>query len=141
VRGGAIVLVGNGQFVRLNARSGRILDRRSGADVRCDLGGGLRGGQVWVGSGEDPTAITGSVSVISLDTGEVVQTIGVARGPETFATGDSVWVRALTAHQVQRIDPATFRVTDTMPYPDDVTSGGFVVGFGAAWLADSTTIG
>jgi streptogramin lyase len=136
VHGGAVVLVGNGQLVRLNARSGRVLDRQPGASVRCDPGKGLRGGQVWVGSGEDPTAITGRVSVISLDTGEVVQSIEVGRGPDTFATSDSVWVRALNAHEVQRIDPATFRVTDTMPYPDDVTSGGFAVGFGAAWLAD-----
>jgi DNA-binding beta-propeller fold protein YncE len=134
IHGGAIVLAGNGQLVRLDARSGRVLGRRTGADVRCELGRGLRDGQVWVGSGEDPTVKT--VSVISLDTGEVVRTVDVGNGPETFATSDAVWVRAVAWHQLQRIDPATFEVTATLPYPDDVTFGGFAVGFDAAWLTD-----
>jgi YVTN family beta-propeller protein len=134
IRGGAIVLAGNGQLVRLDSRSGRVLDRRTAADARCELGRGLRDGLVWVGSGEDPTVK--AVSVISLDTGEVVRIVDVGNGPETFATGDAVWVRAVTWHQLQRIDPATFEVTATVPYPDDVTFGGFAVGFDAAWLTD-----
>jgi YVTN family beta-propeller protein len=137
IHDGSIVLVGNGQLVRLDAKSGRLLSLRAGADVRCDYpGSGLLGGQLWVGSGEDPTAVTGTVTVISLDSGEVVQTIEVAKGPETFATSDAVWVRALNGHQVQRIDPATFEVTATVSYPNEVASGGFAVEFGAAWLAD-----
>jgi DNA-binding beta-propeller fold protein YncE len=137
VHDGAIVLAGNGQLVRLDPGTGRVLDSGAGAEVRCEFpSNGLRGGEFWVGSGEDPTAITGTVRVISLDTGEVVETVEVARGPDTFATDEAVWVRALDAHQVQRIDPVTFEVTDTFPYPAEVSSGGFAVGFGAAWLAD-----
>jgi streptogramin lyase len=136
LRDGAIVLVGNGQLVRLDPRTGRVLDRGPGADAPCFGSKGVREAQVWVGSGEDPTAQTGTVSVISLESGEVVHSVEVGRGPDTFATRDSVWVRALNAHEVQRVDPKTLRVDASIPYPDGVSSGGFAVGFGAAWLAD-----
>ncbi|MFL5799927.1 MAG: hypothetical protein ACJ77A_18615 [Actinomycetota bacterium] len=135
-RGGAIALVGNGQLVRVDARTGRVLDRKPGATVMCTDTKGVRGDQVWAGSGDDPTAVTGTVSVVSLETGDVEQTVEVGRGPDTFAADDAVWVRELNAHQVQRIDPASFQVTATIPYPDEVDSGEFAVGFGAAWLAD-----
>jgi YVTN family beta-propeller protein len=136
VRHGAIVLVGGGQLVRLDPRTGRVLDRGPGADAPCFGSKGVRGAEVWVGSGEDPTAQTGTVSAISLESGETVRSVEVGRGPDTFATPDSVWVRALNAHEVQRVDPKSFRVTASVPYPDVVSSGGFAVGFGAAWLAD-----
>jgi serine/threonine-protein kinase len=125
---GAVWATSGSTVLKLDPRSGEILERRSLGSLVVPSGAAATADAVWIADAAGDTVLR-----LDSETLDLVARIPVAGVPSGLAAGNgAIWVITALGGELVRVDPASNRVTGRVavgPSPDDV-----VVADGTVWV-------